>query len=107
LNGGQFLRKFGQFFRHPTFFCLLSAANLPADAATILGNKIKSLNHVPQSEVTDDLLAQLGLVFGEREKKAAGSYETSRPTARTMKWTSNGFAISSFFAFDFTVWSSQ
>jgi hypothetical protein len=57
---------------HHALESALSSRNLPPDAATILSNKIKSLNRAPQGEVTEDLLAQLGLAFGEREKKAAG-----------------------------------
>ncbi len=50
----------------------LSARKFPPDVATILSNKIKALNQTPQGKVTDDVLAQLGLMFGEREKRAAG-----------------------------------
>lgn len=56
---------------HQALEIALSAGNLSPDAAKILRSKINSLNRAPQSEVTDNLLAQLGLQFGEREKKAA------------------------------------
>jgi hypothetical protein len=56
---------------HQAIETALSAGNIDPDAAKILRNKITSLNRAPQSEVTGDLLAQLGLQFGEREKKAA------------------------------------
>jgi hypothetical protein len=56
---------------HQALECALSATSLPPDGATILANKIKSLNRAPQSEVTEDVLAQLGLAFGKREKQAA------------------------------------
>jgi hypothetical protein len=43
----------------------------PANTVQILRNKLARLNDAPQSEITEELLAQLGLRFGEREKRAA------------------------------------
>jgi hypothetical protein len=51
----------------------LSTINFPPGAESILKNKMKSLNRAPQSEVTANLLAQLGLSFGNREKSAAAA----------------------------------
>ncbi|MEI9980437.1 MAG: hypothetical protein WDN23_15825 [Edaphobacter sp.] len=50
---------------------VLAAKDISPDVAQILNNKLKHFNEAPQSEVTDALLAQLGLRFGERENHAA------------------------------------
>ena len=56
---------------HQVLESALSARKFPP-MTTILSNKIKALNQTPQGKVTDDVLAQLGLMFGEREKRTAG-----------------------------------
>jgi hypothetical protein len=56
---------------HQAIKTTLLAGSLPEGAAKILRNKLKSLNQAPQGEITNDLLSQLKLNFGERERSAA------------------------------------
>jgi hypothetical protein len=49
----------------------ITQANLNAEVAKILRNKISKLNEAPQSVVTDNLLSSLGLTFGDQESRAA------------------------------------
>lgn len=48
----------------------IAQTDLSEDIATILKNKVGNLNLSPQSIVTENLLSNLGLVLGPREKKA-------------------------------------
>ena len=58
-------------WNHPVSYTHLTQANLNAEVAKILGSKISKLNEAPQSVVTDNLLSNLGLTFGDRESRAA------------------------------------
>jgi hypothetical protein len=54
----------------PSLESCITQAELSADVATILKNKVRNLNAAPPSVVTENLLSNLGLILGPREKKA-------------------------------------